>query len=63
MAKMLSNAFGKALRETGQALDRVGLTVSNTEIFRETLSRHRPIMSVLSQVHRRLFFSFHKHIL
>ena len=46
---MLSNTLGKMLRESGQALDRVGLTVANTEIFRETLSRHRPIMSVLSQ--------------
>ena len=42
--------FGKALRETGQALDRVGLIVGGNEIFKETFSRHRPVMSVFDKV-------------
>lgn len=38
--------LGRALRETGQALDRVGLTITGTESFRETFSRHRPVMNL-----------------
>lgn len=48
--RVVTNALGRALRETGQALDRVGLTVSGTEIFRETFSRHRPIMNLFDKV-------------
>ncbi len=39
-----TNLLGKALRETGQALDRLGLTISGVESFRSTLSRHRQVM-------------------
>jgi hypothetical protein len=46
----VTNLLGRALRETGQALDRVGLTVSGNEIFRETYSRHRPIMNLFDKV-------------
>lgn len=28
--------FGRAVRETGQAMDRLGLTLVDKEIFRET---------------------------
>ena len=42
--------FGTALRETGQAVDRIGLTLSNNEIFRETFSRHRNIMNLFDMV-------------
>jgi len=38
------NLFGKAIRESGQALDRLGLTMARNEIFQSTLSRHRAIM-------------------
>ena len=48
--RKVTNALGKALRETGQALDRVGLTVSGTETFKETYSRHRPVMNVFDKV-------------
>ena len=37
-------------RATGQALDRVGLTVSGTELFKETYARHRPIMNLFDKV-------------
>jgi len=42
--------LGKAVRETGQALDRLGLTITGTESFRDHLSRHRPVMSLLDKV-------------
>lgn len=45
-----SHLFGKAMRETGQALDRLGLTVSGNELFKETFSRHRPVMNLFDKV-------------
>lgn len=42
--------LGRALRETGQALDRVGLTISGVETFRDTVTRHRPIMNLFDKV-------------
>jgi hypothetical protein len=42
--------FGRALRETGQATDRLGLRVLNSELYRETYSRHRPIMTLFDKV-------------
>lgn len=42
--------FGKAFRETGQALDRLGLQVAENEIYKETFSRHRPVMNLFEQV-------------
>lgn len=41
--------FGRALRETGQAMDRTGLTISNNEIFRDTFSRHRSVMNLFDK--------------
>ena len=38
--------FGKALRESGQAMDRLGCTISGAEVFRETYSRHRQLMPI-----------------
>ena len=38
--------FGKALRETGQAMDRLGLSIAGNEIFRESYSRHRTVMPI-----------------
>lgn len=46
----VSHLFGKALRESGQALDRVGLKVSGNELYRETYSRHRPVMNLFDKV-------------
>jgi hypothetical protein len=42
--------FGRALRETGQALDRLGLVVAENEIFNETYSRHRNVMNLFDEV-------------
>jgi len=38
--------FGRALRESGQALDRVGLVIAEKEIFRDTFTRHRQFMTI-----------------
>lgn len=46
MLRRIAHTFGVALRESGQALDRLGLVVAENEIFQDTLSRHRPMMSV-----------------
>ena len=54
MAQRVAQVVGKALRETGQALDRLGLTISGNESFRDHLSRHRPLMSLLDKVRRPL---------
>lgn len=42
--------FGKAFRETGQALDRLGLTVAENELYKETFARHRPVMNLFDKV-------------
>ncbi len=42
--------FGRALRETGQAMDRLGLVVAENEIFRETFTRHRQLMTIFDKV-------------
>ncbi len=42
--------MGRAFRESGQALDRLGLSVAEKGIFNETFSRHRPVMNLYDQV-------------
>jgi hypothetical protein len=42
--------FGRAVRETGQGLDRLGLRIQDKEIFFENYSRHRPILNVVEKV-------------
>ncbi len=42
--------LGKAFRETGQAMDRLGLTVADNEIFRETYARHRSVLNLYDKV-------------
>ena len=42
--------FGKALRETGQAMDRFGLALTDTESFRETFTRHRTLVNMIEKV-------------
>jgi hypothetical protein len=49
-ARKAVHYFGRALRETGQALDRVGLRVAEKEIFRDTFTRHRPTMVINDKV-------------
>jgi uncharacterized lipoprotein len=55
--KVVSNLFGRALRETGQALDRIGLTIAGNEVFRDTFSRHRAVMNLFDKVY--LFHFIH----
>jgi gamma-carbonic anhydrase len=44
--------FGTALRETGQAVDRLGLTMAENEIYKETFARHRSVMNLYDKVRR-----------
>lgn len=43
-ARKAIDLFGKALRETGHAMDRLTLTAAENELFRETFARHRQMM-------------------
>jgi hypothetical protein len=51
-ARKAIHYFGRALRESGQALDRLGLVVAENEIFRETFTRHRKLMTIMDKVTR-----------
>ena len=53
------HVFGRALRETGQGIDRLGLRIENIELFRGTFSRHRPILSVFDKVYFSLLMFLH----
>jgi hypothetical protein len=46
MLRRASHLLGVAMRESGQALDRLGLVIADNEIFRDHLSRHRPVMNI-----------------
>jgi hypothetical protein len=39
-------ALGTALRETGQALDRVGCSMQGSSAFRELISKHKTVRAV-----------------
>lgn len=41
--------LGKALRETGQQIDRIGLRAINKPIFTEPFSRHRAVMNLFQK--------------
>lgn len=43
------SALGKALRETGQALDRMGMRAQDSWIFQEKICRHRAVMNLFDQ--------------
>ena len=47
MSTAIANVFGKAIRETGHAIHRLGCTIGGNEAFRETFSRHRTIMPMV----------------
>lgn len=42
--------LGRAFRETGQALDRLGLQFVENDIYKETWSRHRPLLGLYDKV-------------
>ena len=39
-------SIGTVLRETGQALDRIGCSMQGSNAFREAISKHRTIMGI-----------------
>jgi hypothetical protein len=42
--KVVLGQAGRALRETGQAIDRLGSVLQGSYAFKESLSRHRRVM-------------------
>ena len=42
--RRVTDLVGKALRETGHAIDRLTLSINENEIFRESFARHRQLM-------------------
>lgn len=46
MIRKVTFELGRAVRETGQALDRLGLRVLGDSAFKERFSRHRQIMNL-----------------
>jgi hypothetical protein len=50
----IGSVVGRALRETGQAMDRLALKIEGNEIFRDTFTRHRAVMGLFGKVCRRL---------
>ncbi len=54
--RRFTHGLGKALRETGQAIDRLGLMVGNKNSFLENFARNRPIMNLFDKVG--FFFTF-----
>ena len=48
--KRLAYELGRALRETGSAIDRVGLRALEKPIFKEPFSRHRPVMNLYEKL-------------
>ncbi len=48
--RRFAHGLGKALRETGQAVDRLGLMVGNKNSFLENFARNRPIMNLFDTV-------------
>jgi len=45
----LLNLLGKAIRETGQAVDRVGLRAIDKPVFKEPYARHRSVMNLFNK--------------
>lgn len=41
-----AHLFGTAVRESGQAMDRLGLMITGNDLYKEAFSRHRPIMKI-----------------
>eukprot|EP00301_Raphidiophrys_heterophryoidea_P024414 c7921_g1_i1.p1 GENE.c7921_g1_i1~~c7921_g1_i1.p1 ORF type:complete len:256 (-),score=73.53 c7921_g1_i1:152-868(-) len=46
MIRRVLHLFGMAVRETGQAIDRVGCRMQDKFIFEEKISRHRQLMNL-----------------
>ncbi|OWZ00546.1 hypothetical protein PHMEG_00028233 [Phytophthora megakarya] len=46
MMRKVTFELGRCVRETGQALDRLGLRVLNDNSFKEKFSRHRQVMAL-----------------
>ncbi len=44
-----AHSLGRAFRETGQAVERLGLMVANKDSFLENFARNRPVMNLFDK--------------
>ena len=49
MLRQLVHKVGRGVRETGQALERMGARAQDNWIFQEKLCRHRAVMNLFDQ--------------
>ena len=49
MASHAATVLGRAVRETGQALERLGLSVIEKPLFKEPFSRHRNVANLFDK--------------
>ena len=49
MLKRVAVGLGKALRDSGQALERMGMRAQDNWIFAEPFCRHRAVMNIYDQ--------------
>lgn len=49
LLRRVTVAVGRGLRETGQALDRMGMRAQDNFLFSEKLCRHRAVMNLFDQ--------------
>ncbi len=47
--KRVAVGLGKALRDTGQAIERMGMRAQDNWIFQEKICRHRALMNIFDQ--------------
>ena len=47
--RRLGHELGRALRETGSAIDRIGLRALEKPLFKEPFARHRPVMNLFDK--------------
>ena len=49
MLRRVTVAVGRGLRETGQAVERMGMRAQDNWLFQEKLCRHRAVMNLYDQ--------------
>lgn len=59
----IGNLVGRALRETGQAIDRLALKIEGNEIYRDTFTRHRAVMGLFGKVRHGLIANKQKNFI
>ncbi|RYY88705.1 hypothetical protein EON63_01945 [archaeon] len=50
--------LGRAFRETGQAMDRLGLAVAEKDLYKDTFARHRSVMNLYDKVRKKYVYVY-----